>query len=243
MPVNWYDGSAFQKGTLKAYDGSAWNVYPVKVWDGSKWVAVAQTYLEDWNNGTGSWTSPIGTTSVNPVTDDVSEDLSAVHGFTSPSSSGFASSGNPDINISAGDGIIRYYTRSGGADGGSDENQFSFARQSDVSNRYRFTLYTGQNGAYLHKYTNGGGTQTTLFATSSGITFDAEEWALVEIRWDADGYIEARVKNVTTGEGPWTIGSTTDTTYSTGSVAIATYASGDSSTEMDGLQIVDSFTL
>ena len=243
MPIKWYDGAAFQRGIVKAFDGSAWNRYPVKVWDGSQWILVS--YLEDWNNGTGSWTDPVGTTTNNPVTDDVSENLSAVHGFTSTSSSGFASSGNPNITISAGDGIIRYYTRSGGAAAGSDEDQFSFARQSsNVSNRYRFTLFTGQNGAYFHKYTDGGATQTTLFATSSGITIDGEEWALVEIRWDADGYLEARVKNVTTGEGPWTIGSTTDTTYSSGSVAIGTYnGSNASGTDMDGLQIVDSFTI
>lgn len=201
-------------------------------------------YLEDWNDGTTGWADPITTTTNNPVTDDVSQSLSDVHGYTDAAVDSFSGSGNTDITIAAGDGVIRYYTRSGGPGAGSDEDQFNFARQSDVSNRYRFTIYTGQNGAYMHKYTDGGDTQTTLFAEDPGIPIDNEEWALVEIRWDGDGYLEARVKNVSTGEGPWVVGSTTDTTYSDGSVAIATYSSADDHhTHMDGLEVVDSFTI
>lgn len=201
-------------------------------------------YLEDWNDGTTGWGSPIDTTTTNPVTNDVSQSLSDVHGYTS-TSSGYTASGNSNITIAAGDGVIRYYIRSGGTGAGSDENQFDFARQSsDTSNRYRFTLYTDSDGAYMHKYTDGGSTRTTLFATDPAVPIDAEEWALVEIRWDSDGYLEARVKNVSTGDGPQTIGSTTDTTYSDGSVGIATYhGSSTNHTHMDGLEVVDSFTI
>lgn len=219
--------------------------------DGNGEVKVWPTYLEDWNDGTTGWANTggnsIGTQSASPVsaaTYAPSDPPSDVYGYCYGTSGDYTEAENTNLTPGPG-GTYELFLRSGAGGAGGSETQLHFACQTsnnpDSGGRYRFTIYNGQDQANLYKHS--GGTETTLF-TSSGITVDSTEWSQVQIQWGTDGYIEIRMKNIGTDEGPWTIGSTTDTTFSSGHIRIGSYhGSNTHRTDMDGLREISGFTI
>ena len=207
--------------------------------------------LEDWDDGAADWnglntSATVGTSTTDPVSAafvPVLDPPSDTYGYVSSPAGSFADMQNPTL-ITAPGNIYEFYMRNGGTGADTSQSQFFFGcQQPDKSvpdDKYCFYIKNGTDTALLDK--NEGGTATNLF--SGPVTIDGTEWARVQLRWDVDGYLEARVENISTGEGPWTVGSATDASFGGGTTRIGTWnANSPHRTDFDGLRLIDRFTL
>lgn len=210
-------------------------------------------FIEDWNDGTTGWsdtdsTGSVGTQTAEPVSNatyfNTSPAPSDVYGYAYRSSAGYTAAENTNITLSA-DTHYEFFLRSGAGTAGTSESQFQFLCQSSGGggDRYRVAIFNGADEVDLDKYS--GGSKSTL-DTNGNVTVSGTEWCKVQMKTppSGGGTIEARIKNISTDGGPWTVSATDSSPYTSGHIRISTYdGGGGNRTDMDGLRKISGFTL
>lgn len=218
-------------------------------------VDTSTSYMEDWDDGTTNWsvissTGSLGTQSTDPVSSannigshNVPSD---VYGYITRSSAGYTAGENWNIQTQT-DSYYQLYLRSGGANAGTAESQFQFNCQqqgaSSPDAKYRVAIFNSADEADLDRYDSSG--KSTL-QVNGNVTVDGTEWCLLEIKTppSGGGTLEARIKNVSTGAGPWTLSASDPDALGAGGVRISTYdGNGENQTHMDGLRQISGFTI